>query len=124
MQRMVDLLANPGLKPEIRQVLQDLAALFGARNLEKHLAVLVEGGYFHSGTSAALHRAVELLCDKLKPEAVALVDALAPPDFALNSALGHSDGQVYKHLEASMSPTFKKRPDWWKLILEQPKAHL
>ena len=124
MQRMVDLIDSPGLKPEIRSVLQALAAMFGTTHLEKHFSVLIEGGYFHSRTSEALHRAVELLCDRLKPEAVALVDALAPSDFVLNSALGHSDGQVYKHLEARMSPSFKARPEWWKLILQLPTAHL
>jgi len=32
----------------------------------------------------------------LKDEAVALVDALAPPDFILNSPIGHSNGKVRK----------------------------
>ena len=31
---------------------------------------------------------------QLKGEAVALVDALAPPDFILNSAIGLSNGRV------------------------------
>jgi len=124
LQRMLDLLGSQGLKAELRSVLQDLAALFGAVHLEKHLSVLIRGGYFHKDSSAALHEAVEILCERLKPEAVSLVDALAPPDFVLNSALGHSDGQVYKHLEAGMAPGYKKRPDWWRLVLEHPKAHL
>lgn len=29
----------------------------------------------------------------LTPDAVALVDSIAPPDFAVNSALGASDGR-------------------------------
>lgn len=35
----------------------------------------------------------------LKPEAVSLVDSIAPPDFILNSALGMSDGKVLDKLE-------------------------
>ena len=35
---------------------------------------------------------------QLKGEAVALVDALAPPDFILNSPIGHSNGKVVKFL--------------------------
>ena len=38
---------------------------------------------------------VYALClNQLKNEAVALVDALAPPDFILNSPIGHSNGKV------------------------------
>ena len=40
------------------------------------------------------------LCTQLKNEAVALVDALAPPDFILNSPIGHSNGKVgHFHLD-------------------------
>lgn len=35
-----------------------------------------------------------MLCAELKPEAVEIADALAPPDFILNSVLGMSDGKV------------------------------
>ena len=46
-------------------------------------------------TSAQLIRdGVILLCEKLKPDAVALVDVISPTDFVLNSALGHSNGKV------------------------------
>lgn len=38
------------------------------------------------------------LCAELKPEAVAIADALAPPDFVLNSVLGMSDGKVRRVL--------------------------
>lgn len=47
------------------------------------------------GSSSLLFKeAVIDLCARLKPEAVALADAIAPTDFVLNSVLGHSDGQV------------------------------
>lgn len=41
-----------------------------------------------------LREAVLQLCSQLKPEAVALADVIAPPDFVLNSVLGSSDGNV------------------------------
>ena len=112
------LLQDPSIPGDLKSVLKLLTALYGATSLEKHLSVLVEGGYFQSKSSASLHEAIELMCERIKPEAVALVDAIAPSDFALNSALGHSDGQVYRHLEESMTPGLKKRPDWWQLILQ------
>nr|CAD7605247.1 unnamed protein product [Timema genevievae] len=66
--------------------------------------------------SRFVKRGILSLCSELKSESVALVDVLAPPDFILNSALGHSDGQVYKNLQLHMyqSPGVMSRPSWWK----------
>lgn len=123
--RMINFLNDPNMSDNLRSVLKLLTALYGAFNLEKHVSVLVQGGYFHDNNIAPLHAAVEELCLRLKPEAVALVDAIAPPDFVLNSALGHSDGQVYHHLEKQMMPGMKRRPPWWRLVLEPvSKSHL
>ena len=53
------------------------------------------GGYLSGREPARLIRdSVVELCAHLKNEAVALVDAVAPPDFILNSPIGSSDGQV------------------------------
>ena len=41
-----------------------------------------------------VHSQITTLCSALVPDSVALVDALSPPDFVLDSALGHSSGQV------------------------------
>lgn len=77
-------------------------------------------GGFVSGSSAAeiIRDGVLSLCSSLKPEAVSLVDALAPPDFVLNSALGQSDGQIYKNIQASIfqAPGALARPSWWQEI--------
>lgn len=118
--RMVEFLQDPALAPEIRAVLKLLTSLFANWSLEKHASVLNQGGYFNEGCISALHASIEQMCTRLKPEAVALVDAIAPSDFALNSALGHSDGQVYKHLEERMAPSMKKRPEWWQEIVQPP----
>jgi acyl-CoA oxidase len=42
------------------------------------------------------------LCAEMKNDAIALVDAMAPPDYVLNSILGESTGLVYKNLYNSM----------------------
>jgi acyl-CoA oxidase len=117
--RMMRILNDPNISEQLRAVLKSLTALFGATNLMKHLSALTQGGYFQSNTSAALQTAIEQLCEKLKPDAVALIDAVAPSDFALNSALGHSDGQVYRHLEKHMASSMKSRPDWWQQVVAQ-----
>ena len=43
------------------------------------------------------------LCHEMKNDAVALVDASAPPDFILNSPIGASDGDVYKNVYSKMN---------------------
>ncbi|KAJ8872737.1 hypothetical protein PR048_026352 [Dryococelus australis] len=59
------------------------------------------------------------LCSSLKPEAVALVDAIAPPDFCFNSVLGKSDGQVYRNIQAALyqTPQVFERPTWWRDVV-------
>jgi acyl-CoA oxidase len=57
--------------------------------------MLFIGGFASGPAAAQLIRdaIVKLTCD-MKCDAVAMADALAPPDFILNSALGQSDGEV------------------------------
>lgn len=57
---------------------------------------------------------------QLKNDAVSLVDAISPNDFILNSPLGMSDGNVYKHLQTVLwnTPGTFDRPNWWQHITE------
>ncbi|CAG2058363.1 unnamed protein product, partial [Timema podura] len=88
----------------------------------------VTGSYLTDGQSAQLLcDGILDLCAQLKPDAVALVDAIAPPDFVLNSALGGSDGHLYKNLQAAIyrTPQVFERPSWWKDIVNwQTKSKL
>jgi hypothetical protein len=53
------------------------------------------GGYATDSSLADLVReGILQMCSQLKPEAVAVADSLAPPDFVLNSVIGKSDGKV------------------------------
>lgn len=53
------------------------------------------GGYATDSNLADLVReGILQMCSQLKPEAVAVADSLAPPDFVLNSVIGKSDGKV------------------------------
>lgn len=55
------------------------------------------GGYCAGAEFGNLIRnSIIRLCDDLKNDAVALVDAIAPPDFVLNSAIGRADGEVMR----------------------------
>jgi hypothetical protein len=53
------------------------------------------GGYATDSRLADLVKeGILQMCSQLKPEAVAVADSLAPPDFVLNSVIGKSDGKV------------------------------
>lgn len=63
------------------------------------------------------HGVLDLL-KALKDDAISIVDAIAPIDFILNSPLGMSDGEVYKHLQSVLwqtAGTFE-RPEWWQIV--------
>ncbi|XP_071443001.1 peroxisomal acyl-coenzyme A oxidase 3-like isoform X2 [Hetaerina americana] len=104
----------------ISLVLEKLCALFGLWRLESHLATFYEGGYAVGPELVQfVRKGVVALCSQLKREAVALADAISPPDFILNSVLGHSSGEVYKHLQSAFfqTPGALSRPSWWQHIL-------
>jgi acyl-CoA oxidase len=149
LRRFITLCSDPQLAPPIAGVLKQLGALYGAFSLLKHASVLFEGkfwnnfsilvpkswnngklfvpgGYFSSESSISLRKVIEELCVAIKPNAIALVDALAPADFALNSILGNSDGNVYRHIEANFTKEsgWNQRPSWWRSIVEKPKSNL
>lgn len=76
-----------------------MCSLYGAVGLEKRLGDLYAGGYAspNSNMDDLLRKGIIMLCKDLVPEAVALVDVLAPPDFVVNSPLGMADGEVRKY---------------------------
>lgn len=79
----------------LKIVLNNMMLLYSLSCLEKHLASFYQGGYCTGPQMTDLIRESILnICSELKPEAVAIADALAPPDFVLNSVLGMSDGRV------------------------------
>ncbi|GAB1864324.1 Acyl-coenzyme A oxidase [Camponotus japonicus] len=112
-------LQDPKWKVNEREVLTKLCSLFGAVTLEKRLGDLYGSGYASTDSNIDnfLREGIITLCRDLLDNAVALVDVLAPPDFILNSPLGMSDGEVYKHIKEWL---FKdknlERPSWWKEI--------
>ncbi|XP_045533158.1 peroxisomal acyl-coenzyme A oxidase 3-like [Pieris brassicae] len=102
-----------------RRVLLKLVSLYGAFLLEKHMATLYIGGYFSKDQGLFLREGILLLCGEIAPEAIALVDTLAPPDWCLNSVLGMADGEAYKHIQNNVMtyPRSMTRPDWWKDVV-------
>ncbi|XP_066246785.1 peroxisomal acyl-coenzyme A oxidase 3-like [Euwallacea similis] len=104
----------------VQAVLTNLLSLFGLLRLEKFIYLLYQGGFASERDSALLIQdEIINLCSKLKNNAVALVDVIAPSDLILNSILGHSDGQAYKHLEKAFltSSYGTEKPSWWKDVV-------
>lgn len=107
---------NENVSDNIRRVLEKIMCLYGLWSLEKYIGTFYQWGYMNGPQDADLLReSVLQLCRDLKCEAVALVDAIAPPDFVLNSVLGVSDGEVYKHLQNALLQTpsaFERDRNW------------
>lgn len=69
--------------------------LHAAWSLDKQMAILYQGGYA-SGPKPSMYvkQGILNLCNQIKPDAVSLIDAIAPDDFYIKSPLGQSDGEV------------------------------
>ncbi|KHJ89041.1 Acyl-CoA oxidase [Oesophagostomum dentatum] len=99
---------------QIRQVLLRMPALYGLYSLEKHLASFYIGNYcYGEAFGEGIHHAVRRLEADLLPDAATLVDAIAPPDFVLNSALGVSTGTPYEEMMKEFRAHTNPKPDWW-----------
>jgi acyl-CoA oxidase len=83
------------------EVLNDLARLFGLYWLERDIGDFLEDGYRSSEQAGWVRSGVLRTLDKVRPNAVALVDARDFSDFRLKSALGRYDGNVYPEIMKS-----------------------
>ncbi|XP_066998147.2 peroxisomal acyl-coenzyme A oxidase 3 [Anabrus simplex] len=122
-----DKCCDPSLDPNLRPVLEHLYLLYGLWCLDKNLTILYQGSYASGPNLADLVKGGILhLCSLLKNEAVGIVDALAPPDYILNSILGTADGKVYENLQAAFfhNPGAMERPSWWSEIIPRPSCKL
>ena len=75
----------------------------------------------------ALYDLIPVVCRELKPNALALADSVAPPDFVLDSAIGHSSGRIYDRLKEVFyqSPdTFERAPYWKDIVAMLNKSKL
>lgn len=99
--------------PEVN-VLRKLCLIYSLWALNKQLLNVVSGFHERMDVSETIKLVREKLvtsCKELKPDALALVDAIAPPDHVLNSILGYSDGKIYDHLYEAI--TAKESDPLW-----------
>ncbi|GLH03761.1 Probable peroxisomal acyl-coenzyme A oxidase 1 [Gryllus bimaculatus] len=115
------------LESSLKSVLEKLYLLYGLWCLDQNLTVLYQGGYACGPELSNLVKdGVLYLCSALKDEAIGVVDALAPPDYILNSVLGTADGKVYDNLQAAFfhNPRGMERPSWWNEIVPKISSKL
>mmetsp|Transcript_1248 Transcript_1248/g.3006 ORF Transcript_1248/g.3006 Transcript_1248/m.3006 type:complete len:705 (-) Transcript_1248:128-2242(-) len=82
-------------------VLTDLAKLHGLWWMEKDLGDFIEDGYLRPDQSAWVAPLVLKHLEKIRVNAVSLVDAFDCSDFKIKSALGRYDGNVYPAILAA-----------------------
>jgi acyl-CoA oxidase len=80
---------------DLKTVLEQISSIYGLWNLDKHIAIFYIGG-FAKGKEFAEFVRLNLIkaCREIKNYSVSIADALSPPDFALKSVIGKSDGKV------------------------------
>jgi acyl-CoA oxidase len=114
----------------LSNVLEQVGCLYGLWSIDKHIPLLCQGHYMLPHHIKLIRDNITSYCYKLKDEAVALIDVIAPPDWVIGSPLGQSDGKVYSHLsDAFMSHSSSRdRPSWWREVVNPPdvgsKHHL
>ncbi|ALC37996.1 CG9527 [Drosophila busckii] len=100
-----------------KRLLLQVLSFYGANLVTKHSSIFYQGGFFSNNSHLELYQqGILQLLPVLKDQAIALVDAIAPTDFILNSPLGMSDGNVYQHLQRTIisAPGVYERPQWWR----------
>lgn len=86
---------QPDVTDDMKPVLHLLLIVYAFWCLEKHLPTFYQGCFANGDLMAdAIRSELVKSCYELKDSSVAIADSLAPPDFALNSVLGKSDGLV------------------------------
>ncbi|XP_063704626.1 peroxisomal acyl-coenzyme A oxidase 3 isoform X2 [Culicoides brevitarsis] len=111
-----------------KEALHDLLVLFGANLMLQNASLFYQGAYFNRSEDIQIFENLitEQLLGKIKNNCIALTDSIAYPDHVINSCLGHSDGNVYKHLKAAFfdNPATFERPQWWETLVHKDKTIL
>lgn len=84
--------------PAVKGIMHKVFELFACYTMDNDIADFLVSGYFNSNQAELVRAKVDELLSALRPQAVPLVDSFKLPDYLLNSALGRSDGEVYRAL--------------------------
>ncbi|KAG0001737.1 hypothetical protein BGZ80_010171 [Entomortierella chlamydospora] len=90
-------ISAPVLSPAAKEALTDLSDLFALHMIHKQPGQFLASGYVDAKQVSMMGKAImDVMENKIRPNAIGFVDAFAHPDYYLNSALGRFDGKVYE----------------------------
>jgi len=104
----------------IKKVLTNLCALYGVT----HILDDDWNGVLPLEQFKLIKEAADELLDLIRPESIALVDALDIPDNVLNSSIGSSDGNAYESLVVAASKSVLNKVEPFEGWDEALKPHL
>ncbi|CAD5229275.1 unnamed protein product [Bursaphelenchus okinawaensis] len=82
----------------VKQLLVEIASLYALDQISAGLAHFLRNQYYSQSQADQVKMSIETLLERLRPEAVAIVDAFDFSDRELHSVLGRRDGNVYENL--------------------------
>ncbi|KAG0220541.1 hypothetical protein BGX31_010891, partial [Mortierella sp. GBA43] len=89
--------ASPVASAALKAAMTDLSDLFALHQIHKQPGEFLTSGYLDAKQVSMIGKAVmDVMEQKIRVNAIGLVDAFAFPDYYLNSALGRFDGKVYE----------------------------
>lgn len=94
----IDEVTTLKVSDSLRTVLLDLARLYALDGIAKNSGEFMEENLMSGDEVKKCHQHVADILPKIRPNAVALVDAFEFPDGYLMSVLGRYDGNVYENL--------------------------
>lgn len=112
---------------EMEECLITVYRVYANHSLEKHLIYFYEGEFAKGPEMvSAIRNALLQNCERMKKFCVTIADALAPPDFILNSVIAKADGKLYENLQKELmgAPGGLERPKWWQDVLPIRKSKL
>ena len=96
------------------EFLSQMGQLFAVQTLYENASYLYDANILQSKDLNRLQIRIECLNEALKKNLVTAVDAVAPPDFVLNSSLGRSEGNLHDNIVQQILNADHSRPSWWK----------
>lgn len=108
------------VEQQYTQVLRLMYDVYSLWLLEKHMTAFYVGNFAVGGDFAnSVQQRLLQCCAQLKDVAVSVADAIAPPDFALNSVIARADGLLYENLRNQFMTNVGafQRPAWWRDVI-------
>lgn len=112
--------ARGDVNADLKPVLFRVYLIYGMWCLDRHMTTFYAGSFAKGSAFADAVRGTLLrMCGELKDSAVAIADALAPPDWVLNSVIAKSDGRLYENIQSVFmtNPGALERASWWKDVI-------